>query len=370
MQDSWALTGTGLISAVGDSPGQLFAALRKGQVPTAAVEIEGFNPKDYINRKGLKFLSRTSQLACVAAELLGKEMEGLDPADIGVLFGTAWAALDTIVNFEHEAHIEGPRFVDPLLFTETVANVPAGQISIFNGWSAFNMTVVEESASGIGAICQAIEFLEQQRGDYAVAGGGDGINRQLLSTLDAGSTRLTAGEGACLFCIESAAHATARGAIPQAIVRAGLSRFAGSDASSASKARQDWLAELLANADLEPESIDLVVISGNGNTERDEIEAELLRAGFGSATPTLLAPKAVLGETWAASGPLGVAAAIEAIYNAIIPAHPQTAPLGECYDGLNLPCEEHHGEVQNVVVLDCSETGRFAGLVISSEGAR
>ena len=68
-------------------------------------------------------------------------LDAVDPSSIGVVFGSAWASLDTVVRFEREAHIDGPRFVDPVLFTETVANVPAGQVSIFFGWSAVNATI-------------------------------------------------------------------------------------------------------------------------------------------------------------------------------------------------------------------------------------
>ena len=71
---SWVLSGAGVLSAAGDSPERLFSTLLQARPlartgddePYPAAPLEGFDPKDYMKRKGLKYLSRTSQLTCAA----------------------------------------------------------------------------------------------------------------------------------------------------------------------------------------------------------------------------------------------------------------------------------------------------------------
>ena len=109
---SWVLTDVGLICPAGDTPQQLFAALLEGRTLAGrndgdppAVRIEGFPPKQYIDRKGLKLLSRTSQLAGAAASRLVDSLSGVDAGDIGVVLGTAWGSLDSIVRSQRSSSV-------------------------------------------------------------------------------------------------------------------------------------------------------------------------------------------------------------------------------------------------------------------------
>ena len=134
MDTTWVVTGAGIITVAGDTPRALHEALVRGiplgsSIPSVssglpAAPIHDFDPKTYLKRKGLKDLSRTSQLACAAASRLLDRVDGVAGPGVGVVFGSAWGSLETVIRFERAAHVDGPRFVDPLLFTETVANVP------------------------------------------------------------------------------------------------------------------------------------------------------------------------------------------------------------------------------------------------------
>lgn len=235
MTGSFVITGVGLVTAAGDTPADAIAALaaqrpfasQRGDGGGPAIAgIEGFDAKRYISRKGVKDLSRTSQLACSAAAGNARGLLGVAPDRVGVVLGTAWGSLDTVIAFEREAHVQGARFVDPILFTETVSNVPAGQVAILYGWSGFNATVSSGSASGLASVRQALAFLAEGRGAVAVAGGCDEINAPVLRALrgrgllagTAGSLPLAAqrsgpvgGEGAAFLTIEPEAHARDRG---------------------------------------------------------------------------------------------------------------------------------------------------------------
>ncbi len=394
MTSPWVVTGTGLVTARGDTREDLWAALVSGQpiletdpAGFPAAEMRGFDARTYLPRKGVKDLSRASQLACSSAARIAPGLESVATDRVGVVYGSAWGSLRTVVEFEREAFLEGPRFVDPIRFTETVANVPAGQVSIFFGWSAFNATVSAGSASGLAALLQALDFLEEGRGRVAVAGGGDDVNGPVLRTLRAegsvavspgslpfaqGRSGPVVGEGACVLALESEDHARGRGAVPAGRIRAAASRFApdGASGDSAERLLGDLLRHVLEEARLAPAFVDLLVLHANGSPAGDALEARAIRTVFGRgpAAPPVLAPKAVLGETWGASGPLAVVAACEAMRTGTVPGPPRELVLDPDLEGLHFPRGTLRKRVQNVLVLDGSTTGHAIALVVCAPG--
>jgi 3-oxoacyl-[acyl-carrier-protein] synthase II len=350
----WSVTAAGLVSAAGDTPAALLEALERGgplaelhavegsATQVRAAPIAGFDPKSYIQRKGLKNLSRTSQLACAAAARVCDALADVPAAEIGVALGTAWGSLRTVMDFERAAHKDGPRLVDPLLFTETVSNVPAGQISIFYGWSAFNLTASAGAASGLEAIRCAIELLSQGRASAAVAGGADEINMRVLEAL--GGPGFAGGEGACLIAIEDPARASARGAPILGTILACAGEYAGDASGSSALSSADiagFLRRLLDEAGLAPAEVDLVVLSAAGSGAVVREEAAALREVFGEDqnSPAAIAPKLVLGETWGASGPLGLVAALEVLRSA------------------------SERRIRHALVFECGAAGHLSGLV-------
>jgi 3-oxoacyl-(acyl-carrier-protein) synthase len=361
------LTGAGMVTAAGDTIPAVFGSLaarvglavRDSADGLTVAPIEAFDAKRYVARRGVRDLSRASQLACSAAAANAASLQGVPPAGVGVVFGSAWGALRTVIDFEREAHVQGPRFVDPILFTETVSNVPAGQVAIHYQWSAFNVTVSSGSASGSEAIHQALAFLEEDRGEVAVAGGGDELNRPILSALASRGPIAASGEGACLLTLESEDHATQRGAAPLARVRGSAARFNSELA--------DLIRELLERASCRPEEIGIVVLSARGGRgDLDEAAAVLTVFGEGPEAPLVMIPKAVFGETWGASGPLAAVCAVEAIRTAQVPAVAAGFALGPELSRLNIPRESARPKVGNALILDRTDEGYQLGLVVSA----
>ncbi len=400
MSGPYVISGAGLVSAVGDTLESLERAVEAGTPLGGAAEapgnaalaagprcvpIERFDPKRYINRRGLKDLSRTSQLACAAAAPIATTLERFDPTTVGVVLGTGWGSLRTVVDFEWESCTMAARLVDPLLFAETVSNVPAGQISIIFGWSAFNLTVSSGHASGLGAIREGLDLLRDDRAAIAVAGGADEINRPALTVLAgdgmvagespslpfaAASRGLTGGEGACLFSLESLRHARARGAVPLARIEAAVGRFVPptSDREAAGHtAVAELLRGLLDQAGLRPGDIQLVVASASGTAPGDLQEAAAIHDVFGDApdVPCVLAPKAILGETWGASGPLAVALACAAMRSGTIPGYPPGAPRDAALPYLNLPDRPVQRAVRHAAILSRTDQGHLEALLLA-----
>ncbi len=393
MTGSLVVTGSGMVTAAGDTSQQVLETL-SARTPLAAVRLDAggvvasiaeFDPKRYISKKGVKDLSRTSQLACSAAAENARGIEGVAAEDVGVVFGSAWGSLTTVIEFEREAYLQGARFVDPILFTETVSNVPAGQVAILYGWSAFNATVSAGAASGLAGIRQALAFLEEDRGRVAVAGGGDELNLQLLRSLrqrgamtgDPNSLPLAAGrsgpvggEGACFLTIEPEEHARRRGAAALASIRASAGRFVSGGAVGPEDARESMaglIRQVTGRAGLEPSDVGLVVLSASGLVEGDVEEAGAVIDVFGGGAEaaSVLAPKSILGETWGASGALAAAIAIEVMRTSIVPGAPHGFVLSPDLAGLNVPAETMRRSVRNALILDRTDSGHQLGLVLS-----
>jgi len=385
-----------MISAAGDTPEGLSLALSRGLLHEPAspsgggrqlgIPIEGFHPRSYLDRRGLKDLSRTSQLACAAAARLSSAVTGLPPAAVGVALGTAWGSTKSVVDLESEARTLGPRLVNPLLFAESVANVPAGQVSIAFGWSAFNLTVSSAQCSGLDAIREACDLLEDERAAAAVAGGADELSIPMHLSLAAGGliaatsgslpfargrTGPVCGEGGCLVLLEPAAGARERGARPLARLLAASGRLSiRPRTSGVPRAEEiaDLLATLLAEADTPARRVDLIVASADGGLDGDRREAVALAQVFGEGenAPAVVIPKAILGETWGASGPIGVVVALEAMRTGHIPARPRGLILDPDLPALNIPERALSRRVSTALVLARGCTGYASGLLLSS----
>jgi len=365
LADAWVVTGAGLVTAAGDDAGELCGRVAGGEPAPAAAEppparaIAAFDPARYVRRKGLRHLSRTSQLACSAAAQLELGLHPIPPGEVGVVLGSAWAALDSIVRFEREAWTEGPRFVDPGLFAETVANVPAGHVSIFFGWSALNATVVAGGASGLQAIVTALDCLAEGRAAVVVAGGADGVNQHVLrvrATHGVASESPRAerrdwvgGEGSCLLALESGEHAARRGARVLGVLRRGATCWSDPRGVRPLEPRIHLLRRLLDGAGLRPSEIDLIVTARGGSPEPDEAQERVLRETFSPEVPPRISAGAVLGETWGAAGAIGVALALECVQRG--------APSGR---------GERDRPARDVLVIDGCASGHFGALLVSA----
>lgn len=344
-----SITATGVVTGAGDSADALFASVAAGAggPPPTSRRIEDFDVRRYVDRRGMKHMSRGSQLACAAAGGVARSLEGVDGRGVGVVYGSAWGCLNTIVRFERAAHVDGPRFVDPILFTETVANVPAGQVSIAFGWSALNATVSAGMASGLEAIRLAIDLLDDDRASVIVAGGGDETNPHMDR-----ETRGAHGEGACVLAVESDAHAKRRRAPTLGRLRGAVGCFAGTGDGAKSRCRRA-LDRLFDRAEIDAGQVDLVVVPGDLDRSAETAAVVAARELVGPDRARWWSPMPGLGECWAANGPASLVLALEAMRRRTLPGDVAGAgPMG----------------LERALVLESSATGHFTALVAERAG--
>ena len=344
-----AVTGFGVVSALGIGREAFFESLGRGKAPVqgpitafdasaypgaTVAEVPDFDPARFLGDKGLRSLDRQTKLLVVAARLClhdaGLKKDGafvaLSPERVGLCASNAYGSLEAIAELDRVAVLEDARYINPAKFPNTVANSASGYVSIWEDIRALNVAVSDGNCGALDTLTCADVYLATGRAEAIVVGGGEALSEPLflafqrLGTLSAGTTL---GEGAALFVLETTESARARDARPLAtLLGTGCSFVApaheGSLLHASPEAMDRAIANALADGGIAPGDVDLVV-SGVG-PRGAFADAEL--TGIGRALGTdvpVAAPKTLLGETLGASGAMSMGAAIAALVG--VPMH-------------------------------------------------
>ncbi|MCH8251357.1 MAG: hypothetical protein IID36_02775 [Planctomycetes bacterium] len=145
-----------------------------------------------------------------ALEQAGIDRDGTDPCRTGMVFGSALAGQLGMIRFAEDVRAQSPRFVSPIHFPQTVGNYVSGALARAYHVRGPNQTLACGAASGLSAVIEGARLLSADMADVVYAGGSDRLSDALALGLDDGSRRFA--EGACMFVLERADDAKARGA--------------------------------------------------------------------------------------------------------------------------------------------------------------
>lgn len=311
------LIGRGRLAAPSLLPADEFPDARTNEIPD-------WDPNRYLGAKGhrhfdrlTRFLASAAQLALNSAGLReGGAYSGGDPAKVALLSATAFGSLDEITEQNRIAELEDPRYINPTRFPNTVINAAAGYVSIREGFTGPNATLVNGRTGFLSALSLARGFIESGEVQRALVGGGEVISDALYLGLElsggfTAEPELRLGEGAGFFVLEEVAAAEARGATILARLLGERSAYEPPEDEEAlyqpsALAVSRALRGALADAGLE--RVDAVVLSGHGFGVYREAEREGARAVLGGSIP-ILDPGADLGEAFAASPIFALSAA-------------------------------------------------------------
>jgi 3-oxoacyl-[acyl-carrier-protein] synthase II len=340
-----------------------------------AGEVPDYNIRDYVpksRRKSVKLMSRDIELSVIAANeaLIGSGLitQGIDPERINVdpermainlgagliscdLVELAPAVAASITDGRFDIHKwgkDGLELVTPLWLLKYLPNMLACHIGIIHDIQGPSNTITCAEASSHLAISEAAQIIERGDSDIALAGGAEAkvnpivmIRQCLLKRaisenssdpaaacrpFDANAKGSVFGEGAGIIVLENLENAEKRGAKIYAEV-------AGIGASNninpvyehlepEAKGTQIAIEKALANAQIEPKDLDLIIPHGIGDPTDDLAEAKAIERTLGEAVTNIavLPTKSMLSNTGAASGALDVIAAVFAITEGRIPA--------------------------------------------------
>ena len=358
-----------------------------------AGEIKDFDAKEYLSHKGLRIQDRTTKIVNVAAKFAlddaNFKIDESNTDDVGVVLGTTLGSLYSISEFDKTSLREGPRCVNPALFSNTVINSPASQISIRFVIKGFNTTIATGFTASLDALRYAYDFVQLNRAKAVVVGGVEELCIQIylgfykLKFLAASKTSdlelscpfdkrrngIVFGEGAAMVVIEDLESALARGARIYAEILSFGSYFDPFRINKYNRRGPGIRAAMrfaLENAKLRPGDIDYISANANSTKEADLIEAEAIKDVFGEDAKSVPVSsiKSMVGESFSAGGALSLAASVGAIENSFVPPTINCDDLDEGCDLDVVPNKSRKKELKNVLINTFGPSGTNTCAVI------
>lgn len=388
-----------------------FSCKLAGQVPD-------YNIKKYVQktyRKAIKLMSRDIELVVIAAnEALtdsGLITKGIDPENVNVnpervainlgvgliscdLVELAPAVAASVTNGSFDLHKwgkEGLELVTPLWLLKYLPNMLACHLGIIHDIQGPSNSITCAETSAHLAIAEAAQIIARGGSDIALAGGAEAkvnpivmIRQCLLKRttdqnndepasacrpFDADAGGSVFGEAAGIVILESLENAEGRGAkIYAEVVGTGHSNSINptyEHLEPDGKGIEIAIKKAIADAQIEPGDLDLIIPHGTGIAADDLAEAKAIQAALGeAAAKTAVWPtKSMLSNTGAASGAVDVIAAVCAMAEGKIPA---AKNCDKKADGCNLNIANKLQEKKIRYALSCSYTygGQTAALVL------
>ncbi len=342
-RDRIVITGIGLTAPNGNNLAEFRESLLAGRSGVTPYEIRyigntvagvcHFDELRYQKRKDLRRGTRAGSVGiyCASEVIIdaGLDWDKIDKRTVGVYVGvTEHGNVETeneiheLKGFDYDtkfwSHHHNPR---------TVANNPAGEISLRLGITGPHYTIGAACAAGNAGIIQGAQMLRLGECDLALAGGvSESIHTfgifasfksqgALASHADASRASrpfdldrngIVVAEGGCLYALERLSDAKARGAKIYGEIAGYAMNSDASDFVLPNAQRQAECMNLaLTRARLAPEQVDIVSTHATGTASGDTQECAALRRVFGDSKNTLFNnSKSFIGHTMGAAGAL------------------------------------------------------------------
>ena len=406
MERTVVITGIGVLSPIAIGRDGYWDALFQGKTGFGPVtlfdtapfnvrtagEIRNFDPVLFLGKKGLRDLDRSTRLVCSAAGLALEDahlqVNGENTHSTGVAIGTTFGSLHSISQFDRQGLLEGPRYVNPSHFPNTVINSPASRVSIRLQIKGFNTTISTGFCASLDAVCYASDFIKLGRASTVLAGGveelceetflgfhrlgclsGSDGSAPVCCPFDARRNGVILSEAAGILILEDSGHALARGTEIMAVVKGYGNSFAasaGRDFHDCGAGLEEAIRIALSEASLAPTDIDYISSCANSTKGLDRMETKAIKEVFGAhafAVP-VSSTKSMVGESFSASGSLSLTAAVGALRKGFIPPtvnYEETDP--EC----DLDYVANHSrqkDVENVLVLSSDPYGNNTAVIL------
>ena len=313
-----------------------------------AAEVKEYNSNDYFDVKQAKRLDRTSQFAIIAAREAVKDSnitkENTDFDKTGVFIGSGIGGLRTIQE-QCEMNVKkGNRRVSPMFIPMSIANMPAGNVSIefgFKGESTCNVTACASSTQSIGEAFRTIKYGYE---DVIIAGGAEasicsvgvaGFENMKALCFSNDKTRASIpfdkersgfvmGEGAGMLVLEELEHAQKRNAkIYAEIIGYGATSDAYHITSPCPNGEGGAKAmkRAIEDAKIKPEDIDYINAHGTSTHLNDSTETMAIKTALGEASKKVMisSSKSNIGHLLGAAGAVEAIICTKAIEKGIVP---------------------------------------------------
>lgn len=336
------VTGIGVISSVGTGRIDFWKGIINGKSGISKVssfdtkglrchyagEIKDFNPDDFIDKRRVPFLGRTSHLSIAATSLALKDSHIplktiSNNKRTGVFIGTTMG--EKPLEESIDAWIKGGNSsLSKIKILQSSANNIPANISMHFKFQGPNYLIPTACAAGNYAIGYGFDSIKKGDLDYAIAGGADAFSKLAFSgfhrlyamasdkcrPFDKNRKGMMVGEGAGILLLESLDSALNRNApIYAELLGYGLSCDAHHMTASQPDGIEKAIQNALKDADISADEVDYISAHGTGTPGNDKNECAAIRNVFREQVKTISVSsiKSMLGH------PMGAASAIEAI---------------------------------------------------------
>ena len=357
--DRVVITGIGLTSPIGNTVQEMRENLLNtkpniqeldlrymGKTPAGICD---FDEQRYLNRRHLRVCTRAGSISVFCAREAvadaGIEMDALPKDRTGIYLGiTEHGNVETenevynISQFDYDVkfwtHHHNPR---------TVANNPAGEVSIHMGITGPHYTIGAACAAGNAGLIQGVQMLRLGEVDIALAGG---VSESIRSfgifagfksqgalaqhedpnkasrPFDRDRNGIVVSEGGCIYVLERLESALKRGAkIYGEIVGYAINSDAKDHVLPDADGQVACMRKALASAQMQAEDIDILNTHATSTPQGDVQETNAVKQIFDGSGPTNVNnTKSYIGHAMGAAGALELAANIPSFEDGLV--HP------------------------------------------------
>jgi 3-oxoacyl-[acyl-carrier-protein] synthase II len=368
------VTGMGMLTPLGIGIDSFWAGLiegRSGVGPITlcdpgespariAAEVSGFDPRDYLEAKEARRISRASQFAVAAARMAladsGLVVDASNRYDVGALIANGSSSPPDTELAARTLIERGFGKVNPFYITSSLPNMPSCQVAIQLGLLGYNTAIATACAASSQSIGEAAEVIRRGDAEVMLAGGTEAPICQMtlasfcairaLSTRNAEPERASRpfdatrdgfvlAEGAGVLVLERLSHARRRGARIYAEIT-GYASTCDAYHVTAPHPEGDGAAHAitraLARARISPQQVDYINAHATSTPTGDVAETLAIKQAFGeyAYSVPISSTKSMTGHLTSAAGAVEAAATILALKHGVIPPtinyeHPEPA---------------------------------------------
>ncbi len=359
-----------------------------------AGEVKNFEPRDFIDFKEARRMSRCSQFAVACARMAAADARLTLPAEdcerVGVYIGTAVGGYDQIEAGIRTMLNKGWQRISPFAIGASMPNAPAFHVGMAVGSKGYLGTVTTACASGTQSIGEATEVIRRGWTDVMFCGGTEaGIietglagfcQMRALSTrndapekavrpFDKDRDGFAMSEGSAIFVLESLDHAIARNAPIYAEVLGSASLSDNYDVAAPDPSAEGQLRVMrfaLSDAGIGADEIDYINAHGPGTPVGDPVETLGVKRLLGDRAyhVPISSTKSLIGHSLGAAGAIEAAACVMTLRDQII--HPTInldTPDPTC-DLDYVPNQARRATVETVLSNSFGLGGQNASLVL------
>ena len=314
-----------------------------------AAEVTGFEPRDFMDPKAARRMSRFAQFSVAAARQAlddsGLVVTADNAYDVGAAIATGGGGYGDTATGTETLLTRGADRVSPLLIPSMIANMASCQVSITFGLKGPASTNVAACAAGIYAFSDAYHTLRRGDAQALLCGGTESAILPLsfitLHRLGALSKRnddperasrpfdrdrdgFVFGEGAVVMMLERLEHARERDARIYAEL-AGVAHTADAfhitapEPSGESASR--CIGKAVRMAGLAPDEVEYVCAHGTGTPLNDVSETRAITRALGDRARRvpISSPKSMVGHLLGAAGALSGLVCVLALRDGVLP---------------------------------------------------